>query len=73
MSKVTDCRIFIGVAQTCFASQMVRMVRCLDEIKKEFKDQIFLVDGQEETAGSLLTTGRWFKCILSLELPCLLG
>ena len=54
---------------------MVRMVRCLDEIKKEFKDQTFLVDGQEETAVSLLTTGRWFKCVSYpyVELPCLLG
>ena len=48
---------------------MVRMVRCLDEIKEEFEHLSFLVDGQNETAGSLLATGRWFKCILSLESP----
>ena len=43
---------------------MVRIARSLDEIKEDFKDLQFLVDGQGETAGSLLKTERLFNCTL---------
>ena len=51
----------LSFSLVCFASQIIRMVRSLDEIKKEFKTLSFLVDGQRETAESLLKSGRWFK------------
>ena len=56
--------VALTLSQLSFASQMVRIVRSLDEIKEEFKDLQFLVDGLGETAGSLLTSQRLFKCTL---------
>ena len=43
-----------------FASQALRVVRSLDEIKAELRSLTVKVDGREETVAGLLETGRWF-------------